>query len=374
MQVAAATIDGLVDSTLEQLQSISVEQELASEVVDGVLSEVIGSLSSTTVPNSHAFFSDQSTVASVQVGSISSPAPLESESSSEVRQAEKLMGKVAVQIVNQACTESQGARARPPVDKSMDAVVANNRKRAEEGDAWAQARLGMRLIRGEGLEKDVQAGESWLDRSIAQGCKAAVNFKKSHECKKRLAQAADTSMAEQSLRERSVAMRAALNFRSLRRGARANFEIDLDKGFEEELEKSIDGMSQGMYTEALVPLKRCWNLRPNDPVVAYNLATCFALCGDMSSAFTWLSSAIKAGMDSVQLAEDPDYKLLFPGRRFAPLWIKARANVLDRQQSLNDESYSNVLRGRGRLPAVVGIAHEQQSAETRMVRRKPACR
>ena len=134
-------------------------------------------------------------------------------------------------------------------------------------------------------------------------------------------------------------------------------------------------MSQGMYTEALVPLKRCWNLRPNDPVVAYNLATCFALCGDMSSAFTWLSSAIKAGMDSVQLAEDPDYKLLFPGRRFAPLWIRARANVLDRQQSLNDESYSNVLRGRGRLPAVVGIAHEQQSAETRMVRRKPiACR
>jgi NIMA-interacting peptidyl-prolyl cis-trans isomerase 1 len=368
--LAAHTIDTILESILGP--QVAAIQEFASEVADQILNELMETADSADLPRSPSASSVGSTVVSSQTDSTpSSPVLSDSDGNVDIQQGEKLMGDVALLLVDQVQKELQHVRPGTPVDKSIEAVVAKNRKRAEAGHAWAQARLGMRLIKGEGVEVDVEEGELWLQRSIENGCKAAVDFKKTHDYKKSLAQAAGVSMApRQATRERSVAMKAALNFRSLRRGARANFEADLSKGFEQELDTSIRAMSQGMYEDALRPLKRCWKLRPNDAVVAYNLATCYALSGDMDSAFNWLALAIKAGMDSAQLAEDPDYKLLFPGRRFAPLWIRARSNLLDRQQSLNEESYGNVLRGRGRLPAVVGAAHEDVSAETRTVRRQ----
>jgi TPR repeat protein len=48
-------------------------------------------------------------------------------------------------------------------------TVAIQRKRAERGDAIAQYDLGMRLMRGEGVEKNMDEAVKWLHRSADQG-------------------------------------------------------------------------------------------------------------------------------------------------------------------------------------------------------------
>ena len=48
-------------------------------------------------------------------------------------------------------------------------TVEIQRKRAEKGDAIAQYDYGMRLLRGEGLEKNMDEARKWLKRSADQG-------------------------------------------------------------------------------------------------------------------------------------------------------------------------------------------------------------
>ena len=56
------------------------------------------------------------------------------------------------------------------------------RKAAEQGNADAQNRLGVRYDRGEGVSKDVKEAAKWYAKSAAQGhpkaqCNLALDYK-----------------------------------------------------------------------------------------------------------------------------------------------------------------------------------------------------
>lgn len=65
---------------------------------------------------------------------------------------------------------------RPSLDKSeLDRrVVAFQTKRAEEGSASAQYELGLRYIKGDGVEKNVSKAQRWLKAAAAGGNTQAV--------------------------------------------------------------------------------------------------------------------------------------------------------------------------------------------------------
>jgi TPR repeat protein len=42
-------------------------------------------------------------------------------------------------------------------------------KRAEKGDAEAQYNLGLMMVIGEGIEKDLQKGMEWMEQAVANG-------------------------------------------------------------------------------------------------------------------------------------------------------------------------------------------------------------
>jgi TPR repeat protein len=60
------------------------------------------------------------------------------------------------------------------VPVNADEAVSWNRKSAESGDAWAQTKMGMRYLKGEGVEQDDADARKWLTLASEQGSKAAT--------------------------------------------------------------------------------------------------------------------------------------------------------------------------------------------------------
>ncbi len=57
----------------------------------------------------------------------------------------------------------------PPADpekskqETLKKTIEFEKKNAEKGSAWAQYSLGLRLLTGDGVEKDEEAGRKWLE-------------------------------------------------------------------------------------------------------------------------------------------------------------------------------------------------------------------
>ena len=74
-------------------------------------------------------------------------------------------------------------RVVPPVDpekakaakeEALRKTVEFQKKRAEEGSESAQYELGLRYLKGEGVEKDEATGRKWLELSAKNGYSAAT--------------------------------------------------------------------------------------------------------------------------------------------------------------------------------------------------------
>jgi len=79
---------------------------------------------------------------------------------------------------------------------------------------------------------------------------------------------------------------------------------------------------KGLHEKGLEVDERLSKLRPQDPVVHYNLACSFALCGKKEEAFRALERAIELGYDDFEhLKKDTDLKSLRGDPRFKSLLL-----------------------------------------------------
>ena len=77
---------------------------------------------------------------------------------------------------------------------------------------------------------------------------------------------------------------------------------------------------KGLYGRGLQVDKRLSRLRPDDPVVLYNLACSYCLTGDMTRALRALKKAIACGYNDFEyLNRDSDLDALRKDRRFKRL-------------------------------------------------------
>jgi tetratricopeptide (TPR) repeat protein len=83
--------------------------------------------------------------------------------------------------------------------------------------------------------------------------------------------------------------------------------------------RSVAYMMQKKYNLALDDLKKAKELKPNDPAIRYNLASCHSLMGNVDLGFVELDAALANGFnDYDSLRKDPDIANL----RKHPDWRK----------------------------------------------------
>ena len=71
--------------------------------------------------------------------------------------------------------------------------------------------------------------------------------------------------------------------------------------------RSVAYMMQKKYNLALDDLKKAKELKPNDPAIRYNLASCHSLMGNVDLGFVELDAALANGFnDYDSLRKDPD--------------------------------------------------------------------
>ncbi len=82
---------------------------------------------------------------------------------------------------------------------------------------------------------------------------------------------------------------------------------------------------RGFYKEGLKIDKRLVSLRPDDPVVHYNLACSFSLVGDIDAAFRHLRYAVLLGYDDLDyILKDHDLENLCRDARFNDFFNKLK--------------------------------------------------
>lgn len=84
--------------------------------------------------------------------------------------------------------------------------------------------------------------------------------------------------------------------------------VSKDPGFVEALQLlAEDYTRRGRYEDGLRIDLQLARMRPNDPIVFYNLACSYSLVGDQEAAYKALCHAIECGYDDFDwLAKDPD--------------------------------------------------------------------
>lgn len=104
-----------------------------------------------------------------------------------------------------------------------------------------------------------------------------------------------------------------------------DFEIDFYKGILVKNPKHTDAMiilgdlytKKGLYAEGLEIDLKLESLRPDDPIVLYNLACSYSLLEKTDLAFQAIKKAINYGYDEIDyLANDPDFANLFKNQDF----------------------------------------------------------
>ncbi|MFH0876990.1 MAG: hypothetical protein V1863_02025 [Candidatus Omnitrophota bacterium] len=83
---------------------------------------------------------------------------------------------------------------------------------------------------------------------------------------------------------------------------------------------------KGFYAKGLEVDKKLLRLRPENPIVHYNLACSLSLLGDVLSSFKAIKSAVSLGYDDFGFMErDPDLTNLRRSRRFEELMKELNA-------------------------------------------------
>ena len=105
----------------------------------------------------------------------------------------------------------------------------------------------------------------------------------------------------------------------------ANFEIQFYEGILERSPCFIEVLGalgdrytrNGFYQQGLVMDERLYQLRPDDPVVLYNLACSYSLLDDKDKALRAIKQAVHCGYDDFEhLEADKDLDNLRGDRRF----------------------------------------------------------
>ncbi len=94
---------------------------------------------------------------------------------------------------------------------------------------------------------------------------------------------------------------------------------------------------KGLYRKGLRVDKKLSRLRPDNPIVYYNLACSFSLLGDLSKSFEAIERAIALGYEDIAfMCKDPDLSNLRQDERFEELVEKAKR--LKRPEDVPDVS------------------------------------
>ena len=169
--------------------------------------------------------------------------------------------------------------------KDPKAVLTANRRRAEDGDKWAQEKLGMRLLAGDGVTRDELEAKKWLQLAAEQGSQSA---------------------------------RRTLEELNLRVPSRPS------KSFKDEMERGLQLSFRGDHQMAAEAFFNCTEMAPADPAPCYNAACSYALAGEVVWACRYLNEAIDRGMEYSELVQDPDRDHIFGNdHRYAEVWLKA---------------------------------------------------
>lgn len=94
-----------------------------------------------------------------------------------------------------AATHVDPAKVQAQKSKSERDLIAWQKKRAEDGSDNAQYELGVRYLKGDGVEQDAKAGREWIEKSAKAGNAKAI--KKLEELK--AAEPAEAAAAAQPL-------------------------------------------------------------------------------------------------------------------------------------------------------------------------------
>ena len=105
----------------------------------------------------------------------------------------------------------------------------------------------------------------------------------------------------------------------------ADFEIKFYEGILKKKPDFIEALvalaelytQKGLYQEGLDLDQRLVALRPEDPIILYNLACSYSLLNDIDASFEAIRKAISLGYDNVEyLKKDDDLKNLRDDKRF----------------------------------------------------------
>lgn len=114
----------------------------------------------------------------------------------------------------------------------------------------------------------------------------------------------------------------------MKRSDSSDFEINFFERLVEQNPKYVDALivlaeaytRKRLYEKGLEIDQRLSRLRPNDPVVHYNLACSFALVGKKDEAISELKRTVELGwQDFDYFKKDPDLKSLYDDPRFQSL-------------------------------------------------------
>ncbi len=110
--------------------------------------------------------------------------------------------------------------------------------------------------------------------------------------------------------------------------SKLDFEIKFFEGILKEKPNFIQALlalgdtytKRGLFEQGLSIDKRLTGLRPDDPVVWYNLACSYSLMNDTESAFKAINKSLLLGYDDFDFIEkDPDLENLKKDARFKDL-------------------------------------------------------
>lgn len=86
---------------------------------------------------------------------------------------------------------------------------------------------------------------------------------------------------------------------------------------------------KGLYEKGLKVDKKLIRLRPDNPIIHYNLACSLSLSGDLANSFKAIKRAIELGYDDfIFLSRDPDLENLRGDGRFMEFIRKFKASSL----------------------------------------------
>ena len=119
-----------------------------------------------------------------------------------------------------------------------------------------------------------------------------------------------------------------------------SFEIEFYEGVLRRSPDFIEALSalgdlytrDGRYEDGLKIDKRLARMRPDDPIVLYNLACSYSLLGDVDKSFVSVKRALALGYDDLEyLQQDMDLENLHSDKKFQDYFMPIWQNTLREQ-------------------------------------------